>query len=69
MGALSGAAASQAEAAVLAVEAGCDLILAPEDPDAVVQALLDAFDEARLDESVLRILMLKLARGIIKSPD
>ncbi len=69
MGALSGAAASQAEAAVLAVEAGCDLILAPEDPDAVVQALLDAFDEARLDESVRRILMLKLARGIIKSPD
>ncbi len=65
MGALSGAGAGDAQAAVLAVEAGCDLILAPEDPDAVVQALLERVDEARLDESVRRILTLKLRRGII----
>jgi len=69
MGALSGAEDSPAESAVLAVEAGCDLILAPEDPDAVVRALLDTFDEARLDESVRRILRLKLNRGIIKAAE
>ena len=65
MGALSGERADAAEAAVLAVEAGCDLLLAPEDPEAVVQALLTSVDEARLDESVRRILTLKLARGLI----
>ena len=65
MGALSAAGADDAEAAVLAVEAGCDLILAPEDPDAAVRALLERVDEARLDESVRRILTLKLRRGII----
>ena len=69
MGALAGAAESEARAAVLAVEAGCDLILGAEDPDAVVRALLDGVDEARLDESVRRILRLKLDRGIIRPPE
>lgn len=66
MGALTGAVESAAEAAVLAVEAGCDLLLAPEDPDAVIAALLERVPEARIDESVLRILKLKLQRGIIQ---
>ena len=57
-----------AESAVLAVEAGCDLLLAPEDPAAVAAAVLDTVDEARLDESVLRILQLKLRRGIVAAP-
>ena len=69
MGALDAAGVSPTQAAVLAVEAGCDLLLAPEDPDAVVEALLDRCDEARLDESVRRILILKLNRGIIAPPE
>ncbi len=66
MGALSAACPDAAEAAVRAVKAGCDLLLAPDDPDAAVRMLLDELDEARLDESVRRILMLKLRRGIIR---
>ena len=58
LGALDGA-----EAAVRAVEAGCDLILAPADPDAAVQALLARISDARLDESVLRILRFKQRFG------
>ncbi len=69
MGALSAAGVDAAEAAVLAIEAGCDLILAPEDPDAVVRALLEEIGEARLDESLRRILTLKLRRGILELED
>ena len=65
MGALSAAGMNAASAAVMAVEAGCDLILAPEDPDAVVRALLEEIEEERLDQSVRRILMMKLRRGIV----
>lgn len=65
MGALTGA-YDGTEAAVLAVEAGCDLLLAPEDPDAVAAALLARLPEERIDESVLRILKLKLQLGIIE---
>ena len=58
------------EAAVLAIEAGCDLILMPDDLDAALQALRDAaadgtLTEARIDESVLRILTLKAAAGLL----
>lgn len=67
MGALSGVTAE--EAAVLAVEAGCDLLLAPEDADAAAKALLERVDEARLDESVRRILTVKLRRGILPAGD
>lgn len=46
------------EAALLAIEAGCDLILMPDDLDAALQALRDAaadgtLTETRIDESVL----------------
>lgn len=69
MGALSGVGYGAAETAVMAVEAGCDLLLAPEEPDAVVRALLERIDDARLDESVRRILIMKLRRGIIEHAD
>ena len=58
---------SPAERAVLAVQAGCDIVLASGDPgvvDEMAQALIDrartdpAF-AARVDESVLRVLALK----------
>lgn len=64
MGALDAYSAS--DAAVAAVEAGCDLILAPWSPEAVVAAMLERVDEQRLDESVLRILKLKLDSGILQ---
>lgn len=58
------------EAAVMAIEAGCDVILLPLDLETAVNAVLAAvadstFSEARIDESVLRILTLKYASGII----
>lgn len=58
------------EAAVLAVQAGVDLLLMPEDLSAAVSALEDAVadgtvSESRIDESVLRILTVKLEYGII----
>ena len=54
----------QGEAAVLAVLAGNDLLLAPEDPEAARQAILEAvrdgtIPEGRIDESVYRILRAK----------
>ena len=53
-----------------AIEAGCDLILMPDDLDAALQALRDAaadgtLTEARIDESVLRILTLKAKAGLL----
>lgn len=58
------------EAAVLAVQAGEDVLLDPEDLGASYQGILDAVEDGRLtekriDESVLRILRLKLQYGII----
>ena len=55
----------ETDAAVMAVNAGCDIILGPGDPDAVAAALLERVDPARIDESVLRILILKLESGLI----
>ncbi len=54
-----------AEAARLAIEAGCDLLLVPGDPDAAAQYLLQTLSDARLDESVRRILRLKAAHGLL----
>ena len=53
-----------ADAAVLAVEAGVDLLLMPRDYETAYNAVLDAVNsgrisEERLDESVMRILMFK----------
>ena len=57
---------SSAEAAVLAVQAGCDLLLMPEDLEKAMQGILDAvgkgeISEERIDESLLRILKVKSA--------
>ena len=59
------------EAAVMAVQAGCDVVLMPADPQAAAQALLQAVSdgtltESRIDESVLRILTLKYRCGILE---
>ena len=63
MGAVTGQ-FSSAEAAVLAVEAGCDLILMPADYHSARQGLLDALAsgriaEERIDESLERILSVR----------
>lgn len=59
------------EAAVLALEAGVDMILMPQDLDAACQGVLDAIaggtlTEARIDESVARILTVKYQFGIME---
>ena len=58
------------EIAVAAIQAGVDLLLCPQDLDEAVSALTQAVEDGtitqqRLDESVLRVLRLKLERGII----
>lgn len=56
--------------AVGAVQAGVDLLLCPQNLDEAVSALTQAVEDGtitreRLDESVLRVLRLKLDRGIL----
>ena len=55
---------SAGESAVKAIEAGCDIILAPTDLKETVNAIKDAVEqerisEARIDESIRRILLAK----------
>jgi beta-N-acetylhexosaminidase len=69
MGAVTGAYAP-GEAAVLALLAGCDMLLMPDDFGAAVDAVRDALASgrlpgSRLDESCARVLRAKLARGIL----
>lgn len=57
------------EAAVAALSAGADMILMPEDFDAAVQGVKDAVEngtltEARIEESVMRILTLKAEKNM-----
>ena len=64
MGAVT-AVASSYDVGVLALEAGCDLILAPADFDAAYQGVLDAvrsgrISQARIDESLYRVVSAKL---------
>ena len=61
---------SPAESAVLAVKAGADIILMPYDYAASFDGVLNAvrageISEARIDESVLRILQLKAECGLL----
>ncbi len=61
---------TEGEAAVLAVQAGADMLLEPSDVDAVYQALSQAVSdgkltEKRIDESVQRILTAKIDSGLI----
>ena len=56
--------------AVEAIQAGVDLLLCPQNLDEAVSALTQAVEDGtitqeRLDESVLRVLRLKMERGII----
>lgn len=61
---------TESEAAVLAVQAGADMLLEPSDVDAVYRALFQAVSdgkltEQRIDESVQRILTAKIDGGLI----
>lgn len=62
------------DAAVLAIQAGVDLILMPDNLDQAFQGIQEAVEngalsEERIDESVLRILETKLRYNIIKMPE
>jgi len=59
------------EAVIMAVKAGADIPLMPADLDKAYNGLIAAvrsgeIPEARIDESVKRIIRLKLSRGIVK---
>lgn len=61
---------SPEEAAVLAIQAGCDMILCPSDMVRAAEGILtavqaDELSEVRIDESVLRILAAKEKYGIL----
>jgi beta-N-acetylhexosaminidase len=60
---------SSGKAAVAAIEAGCDLLLMPDDLESAVEGIRSAVDsgelsEERIDESVLRILTVKAEKEI-----
>lgn len=60
------------DAVIRSVKAGTDIILMPVELDAVVNGLLEAVEtgeisEERIEESVKRILTLKIGRGIVKA--
>ena len=64
---------TSAQAAVQAVNAGVDILLCPANLPAAVEGLTQAVEsgalsQARLDESVMRILTLKRDRGILTVP-
>ncbi|HET6286625.1 MAG TPA: glycoside hydrolase family 3 protein [Amycolatopsis sp.] len=64
---------SDAEIPVLALKAGIDQLLMPVNLELAITSVLDAvrkgkLTEKRIDESVLRVLKLKLNRGILTSP-
>jgi beta-N-acetylhexosaminidase len=63
---------SVADAAVLAIEAGADILVTPPDVEAAYRALQEAvrsgrISTARLDQSVRRILRAKSALGLVKN--
>lgn len=61
---------SQGEASVMALEAGCDMVLMPLEYDAAYRAVLDAvasgrMTEEQINEKCYRILRLKAKRGLL----
>ncbi len=61
---------SSAEAAVMAIQAGVDIILMPENLEEAAEGIIEAVEngeisEERIAESVLRILEVKIERGIL----
>lgn len=68
MGALN--AYTETEKCIYALNAGCDILLGVQSPESTLQGLQAAVEhgtitEQRIDESVLRILKMKIAHGII----
>lgn len=68
MGALNGY--TETEKAVLALNAGCDILLGVRSPSTTIPGIQQAVEDGtltmeRIEESVLRILVFKLRRGII----
>jgi beta-N-acetylhexosaminidase len=62
-----------AEVAIRAIEAGADQLLLPPAPDLQFAAVLNAvrsgrISEKRIDESLLRILLMKLKNGVLFTP-
>lgn len=62
---------TSAEAAVNAIEAGCDILLCPDDFKEAFEGVAEAvssgtLSEERIDESVYRILLLKQTYGLLK---
>ncbi|MCK2237665.1 MULTISPECIES: glycoside hydrolase family 3 protein [unclassified Crossiella] len=62
-----------AEIPVLALKAGADMLLMPKNLDVAIKAVLDAvrsgeISERRIDESLLRVLLLKIKRGALTHP-
>ena len=62
---------TSAEAAVNAIEAGCDILLCPDDLRESFEAVTESVEngtisEERINESVYRILRLKRMYGLIK---
>ena len=61
---------TQAEAAVMAVQAGCDMILMPDEYDNCYQGVMEAVQNGtitkeQIDAACTRILTAKLKRGIL----
>ena len=61
---------TETEKAVLAINAGCDILLGVRNPSTTIPGLQKSIEDGtltmeRVEESVLRILMFKLRRGII----
>jgi beta-N-acetylhexosaminidase len=64
---------SDAEIPVLALKAGADLLLMPQNVQVAIDGVLNAvrtgqLTEQRVDQSVARILALKAARGVLDNP-
>ena len=62
---------TSAQAAVMAIQAGCDMLLMPNDLQTAYDGLVDAImkgtiTESRIDESVLRILTVKYEMGMME---